>query len=188
MSSSPPRPSPRNINPNSSSSPAPSSPPTAHPLRSSALLANPIQRAFLITDGGLNQLVTRQEARSFFEMGYTPRDPETRVPVDVGGTDVPRYAEGEGAFVREEDVIRGLLGNMLIISVGEESQREGKGGNGGMNGAGPKDDGEGRGGGERQKDGRSSIMSEWTDSILTHGRDYMEDNNTLACCFTVSLP
>ncbi|ORY10181.1 hypothetical protein BCR34DRAFT_355290 [Clohesyomyces aquaticus] len=89
---------------NSSSSPVrPSG--AAAALRSEALRANPNQRAFLITDGGLNQLVTHVEACNFFQMGYTPRDPVTRQPVDVGGTEMPSYAGGEGAFDPEEEEI-----------------------------------------------------------------------------------
>ena len=36
-------------------------------------------------------------------LGYTILDPGSREPVDIGPVSVPSYANGEGAFAREDE-------------------------------------------------------------------------------------
>lgn len=73
------------------------------PLSSESLRSNPTQQAYLVRRTGQDILVTRAEARQWFQQGYAVLDPQTRNPVDVGAVSVPDFAEGRGAFVREEE-------------------------------------------------------------------------------------
>lgn len=57
----------------------------------------------MLRTAGQDILVTLEEARLWFQQGYTIRDPESRQIVDIGAVPVPAYAQGEGAFVREEE-------------------------------------------------------------------------------------
>ncbi|KAJ4303335.1 hypothetical protein N0V90_002228 [Kalmusia sp. IMI 367209] len=89
-----------------SSSPPPfstSSPTPTQPLRSEGLRRSPNARAYLLRNAGQDILMTLEEARQWFQQGFTIRDPTSRQTVDVGAVPVPSYAQGQGAFVREDE-------------------------------------------------------------------------------------
>ncbi|KAL5395633.1 hypothetical protein PMIN02_003881 [Paraphaeosphaeria minitans] len=75
------------------------------PIRSNCLLQNPTARAYLVryASSGRDILVTLEEARQWFQLGYTILDPSTSEPVDIGPVPILEYASGEGAFAREEE-------------------------------------------------------------------------------------
>lgn len=76
---------------------------SSEPLRSGRLHANPSVRAYLLRRAGQDILVTLAEARQWFQQGYTILDPNTRTIIDIGAVPIPSYAEGQGAFVNQEE-------------------------------------------------------------------------------------
>lgn len=73
------------------------------PIRSERLRRDPTARAYLLRNAGQDILVVLEEARMWFQQGFTILDPATRAPVDIGAVPIPSYADGEGSFVREEE-------------------------------------------------------------------------------------
>ncbi|KAF2878052.1 hypothetical protein BDV95DRAFT_9134 [Massariosphaeria phaeospora] len=74
---------------------------SAQPLLSGGVRSNPSARRFLFRNAGQDTLVTLQEARSYFQLGYAILDPTTRIPVDIDAVPITAYAQEDAAFERQ---------------------------------------------------------------------------------------